>query len=88
MLTKEVSKQGGGREGLREEAWDMCGGGSTQRERERERSLTSSHLGLPLHPGHRDAQQQHHRDAAHDPDVVHDVDHEDIVLLRSRTTSM
>lgn len=46
-------------------------------------SLTQ-YLGLPLHPGHRDSQQQDDRDGADDADVVDLIRHDGVYALQHR----
>lgn len=46
---------------------------------------SSSYLGFPLHPCHRDAQQEDDCDGADDPDVVYIICHDGICALTDRT---
>lgn len=45
---------------------------------------STPYLGLPLHPGHRDSQQQDDRDGADDADVVDLIRHDGIYALQHR----
>ena len=45
-----------------------------------------SHLGLPLHPSHGDAQQQDDGQRAHDTDVIQLVRHQGVDVLPGRVT--